>query len=56
MIAFILENLGTIVVGAALLVIVCLIIANEIRRRKRGRSSCGCGCSGCPSASVCRKQ
>ncbi|HHT16908.1 MAG TPA: FeoB-associated Cys-rich membrane protein [Papillibacter sp.] len=54
--AFIVNNLGTIIVGAVLLVIVGLIIASTVKRKKRGQSTCGCECSGCPSASVCHKQ
>jgi hypothetical protein len=53
MIAFIIENLGTILVGVVLVAIIALIIAGTVRRKKRGQSACGCGCSGCPSASSC---
>jgi hypothetical protein len=47
MIAFISANIGTIVVGLVLLVIVGAIIRNMINNKKKGKSSCGCGCEGC---------
>jgi len=53
MFAFIAENLGTILVSGALLVIVGLVIASIVKKKKRGGTSCGCGCDGCPSASSC---
>ncbi|MGI5935562.1 MAG: FeoB-associated Cys-rich membrane protein [Oscillospiraceae bacterium] len=56
MIAFLTENLGTIIISLVLLAVVALIIANMARKRKRGQSAgCGCGCSGCPSATMCHK-
>lgn len=53
MFAFIAENLGTILVSGALLVIVGLVVASIVKKKKRGGTSCGCGCDGCPSASSC---
>lgn len=40
--------MGTIVVGAILLVVVCGIIMSMVRSRKQGKSlSCGMKCQGC---------
>lgn len=47
MIEFIQQYLGSILVGAALLAVVALIIANAVRGRRAGKSSCGCNCSAC---------
>lgn len=49
-------NLGTIVVGGILLVIVAAILINLISKNKKGESGCGCGCSGCASANTCHPQ
>lgn len=41
-------NLGTLVVGAILLVVVGLIVASMVRAKKNGKSlQCGCGCGKC---------
>lgn len=40
-------NPGTIIVLAAVLVIVGLIVFFMIRDKKKGKSSCGCNCPGC---------
>ncbi len=57
MLAFLTENLATIIICAVLLGIVALIIVNMVRKKKKGQSAtCGCGCSECPSASVCHTQ
>jgi hypothetical protein len=57
MIAFVIENLATILISAALLAIVIGIVARMVKKKKSGKSvSCSCGCDGCPSASVCHKQ
>lgn len=54
MLDFFTANLGTIVVGAVVLLII-LFAAFRIRKdKKEGKScSCGCSCSGCPSAGMC---
>ncbi|MDD4797319.1 MAG: FeoB-associated Cys-rich membrane protein [Eubacteriales bacterium] len=56
MLAFITENLGTIVVSAVLLAVVAAIVTGMVKKRRSGKSAtCGCGCEGCPSASMCHK-
>jgi RNase adaptor protein for sRNA GlmZ degradation len=54
---FLVKNLGTIVVSAALLTVVALIINSMIKNKKSGKScaSCGSGCTGCPHSSACSK-
>ncbi len=47
MLAWLLANLGTIVVSLILILIVAGIIYSMIRNKKMGKSSCGCGCAGC---------
>ena len=46
MFGWILENLGTILIGLLLIGIVAAIVVSLIRKKKRGHS-CGCGCGGC---------
>lgn len=53
MLAWIMENMATIVVSAILIFAVAVSIASMVRNKRKGKSSCGCGCSGCPSGSLC---
>ena len=53
MLAWISENMATIVICAILLGIVAAIIAGLVRNRKKGKSSCGCGCANCPMSGSC---
>ncbi|MGN0534358.1 MAG: FeoB-associated Cys-rich membrane protein [Eubacterium sp.] len=53
MLAWILENISTIIICAVLVIIVSAVIAGLIRNKKKGKSSCGCGCSGCPMSCSC---
>ena len=46
-------NIASIIICAALIVIVALLIYSMIRNKKKGRSSCSCGCSGCAMNGVC---
>ena len=48
-------NLGTIVVGLVLLIIVGLIVFKLVRDKKKGKSNCGCGCSNCAMKGSCHK-
>lgn len=53
MLAFLEENLGTILIGAVLLAIIAAILWRMIRNRKKGSCSCGSGCEHCAGASAC---
>lgn len=53
MLAWILENISTIIICAVLVIIVFAVIAGLIRNKRKGKFSCGCGCSGCPMSSSC---
>ena len=52
MIDFFKENLGTIIVGAVLLVILASALI-KLRKDKKEGKGCGCGCAGCPSQGMC---
>lgn len=56
MLAFLTENIGTIIVLAVLAVIVCAIVIKMIKDKKNGKNSCGCGCENCPSSGMCHKK
>ena len=48
MIDFIQQNLGSIIVGVILLVIIAAAVVKIIRDKRAGKCSCGCeGCAGC---------
>jgi hypothetical protein len=47
MIAFISENLSTIIIGALVLGIITFALIRTILNSRRGRSPCGCGCENC---------
>jgi hypothetical protein len=55
MIAFLIDNLATILISVALMAVVALISAYLIRKKRGGQTSCGCGCAGCSAASLCHK-
>ena len=51
--AWLLENLATILVGLALALLLGGIILHMIRQKKRGETSCGCGCANCAMNGTC---
>lgn len=53
--AWIVENIGSILVGAMLLGLVALLIVGSIKGKKKGKGGCGCGCSECALNGVCHK-
>lgn len=53
MLVWLAENIGTILILAALIAIVAAIIVNMRRDKKRGKSSCGCGCANCAMNGSC---
>ncbi len=55
MISFLYENLGTILCGGILLIILILIIRSMINDKKKGKSSCGCNCAHCAMAGRCHE-
>ena len=48
-------NLGTIIVGLILFLILTAIVVKMIRDKKKGRTSCGCGCANCAMRGSCHK-
>ena len=56
MLAWLLENLATIIICAVLLAGAAAIIVSMVRGRKKGKSSCGCGCTGCPMDGACHSK
>lgn len=53
MLSFLLENLATTLITLALALIVGLVVAGLVRRKRAGGGGCGCGCEGCPNAGAC---
>ena len=49
-------NIGTILIGGALLAVVLLIVRYLLRQRKAGKSSCGVGCAHCAMHGQCHSQ
>jgi hypothetical protein len=47
---FISENLGTILVGAAVLGLIAFALVRTILNLRKGKSPCGCGCEKCALA------
>ena len=63
MLSWLQENIGSIVVGLILLVVVALIVRRLILDKKAGKhlcggscGSCGGGCSGCPMQGKCHSK
>ena len=53
MFAWIAENIWTIIICAALILIVASIIVGLVKNKKKGKSSCGCNCANCAMAGPC---
>ncbi|MEA4893692.1 MAG: FeoB-associated Cys-rich membrane protein [Oscillospiraceae bacterium] len=52
MLDFISQNLGSIIIGLAVLGVITLIIVKMVKERKSGKSvGCGCGCESCHGCS-----
>lgn len=56
MLAWIAENLATIIICLVLAVIVAAIIIGLLRNKKKGKSSCGCNCAHCAMAGSCHNK
>jgi hypothetical protein len=55
--AFLLENWGTLLVGAALFGVLAAVIVTLARDKRRGgQGGCGCGCGDCPQAPSCGRK
>ena len=57
MLAFLKDNLATIIISAVILAAVVLIIIKMRKDNKAGKScgGCGSGCGSCTSSSMCHK-
>lgn len=53
MLAFLSANIGSIVVGLLILLVIAGVVIHMIRNKKKGKSGCGCGCDGCRYADGC---
>ena len=56
MLAWITENIGTILISAVLLLVVVLIIRKLVKDKKIGKSSCGCNCAHCAMSGSCHQK
>ncbi|MDD4125284.1 MAG: FeoB-associated Cys-rich membrane protein [Eubacteriales bacterium] len=56
MFIWIAANISTIIISAALIVIIAMIAAFMIKSKRKGKSSCGCGCSSCAMNGSCRQK
>ncbi len=55
MLAFLTENLGTILVVLVLCVVIGVIIRSMRGDKRKGKSSCGSGCQGCAMSAQCHR-
>lgn len=53
MIAWIMNNIATIVVLLIVIAVLALVVAKMIKDKKAGKKSCSCGCGGCPMKDSC---
>ena len=56
MMAWLADNLGTIVISLILTAVVAAIIISMVRDKKKGKSSCGCDCAHCGCCGSCHKR
>lgn len=53
MLAWLTENMATIIICALLFAVVTAIIVSIVKNKKKGTSSWGCGCANCPRSGSC---
>ncbi len=54
---WLIQNLGTVIVLAILVLVCFLIIRKIVRDKKSGKSpTCGCGCGGCAMSGICHEK
>lgn len=53
MLAWLIGNIGTIIICTVLIAIIAAIIVGMVRNKKKGKSACGCGCADCPMGGSC---
>lgn len=53
MLAWIMDNLATIIVCAILIAIVAAIVISMVRNKKKGKFSCSGGCAHCSMNGAC---
>ncbi len=56
MLAWLSENLGTIIITLILIAIVAAIVISMIRDKKKGKTSCGCDCAHCGCCGACHNK
>ena len=56
MLAWLGENIATIIICAVLIGVVAAIIVRMVKNKKKGKSSCGCGCADCPAGGSCHSK
>lgn len=56
MLSFLIDNGGTILVLAVLVVVVGGIVLSMRRTQKGGKDDCSRGCAGCPSKGICHAE
>ena len=56
MLAWLIENLGTIMISLVLIGIVTAVIAGMIHDKKNGRNNCGCDCEHCAMHGKCHNK
>lgn len=56
MLAWLTENIATMMICAVLIAVVAAIIIGMVRNKKKGKSSCGCGCADCPLNGSCHPE
>ena len=52
---WLMENLGSLLVGALLLAVVAAVVRRMLKDHREGRSSCGSGCASCPMSASCHR-
>ena len=56
MLAWLTENIATMMICAVLIAVVAAIIIGMVRNKKKGKSSCGFGCADCPLNGSCHPE
>ena len=53
MLAYLAQNLPTLIWAAIVLAVLALVTVKMVRDHRAHKGGCGCGCDGCPNAGAC---
>ena len=50
------ENIGSIILCAAVVALVAGLVISLVKKKKQGKTTCGCGCEHCAMSGSCHSK